>query len=166
MPSARLVEPADDVEQRGLAGAVRADEGADLALLDGEGQPVERDDATEAHADVLDLEQRHAGPLGDPSVPSRAVSHPSQRSGAACAVVTEQLDVGRIRAVGAELVRPRAHEHDLELVVGLDAAAGAEHDALERRVDEVHRDLGLVGDALRRGPAASRRRRRGACPAR
>src|SRR4051812_17599548 len=42
-----------------------------------------------------------------------------------------------------------SHEHHPQLVVGLDAAAGAEDDALEGRLDEVDRDLGLVGDALR-----------------
>ena len=42
-----------------------------------------------------------------------------------------------------------AHEHDLQRVVGLDATPGSEHDALERRVDEVHGDAGLVGEAAR-----------------
>ena len=32
----------------------------------------------------------------------------------------------------------------LEAVEALEAAAGAEHDALERRVDEVHRQIGLL----------------------
>ena len=36
----------------------------------------------------------------------------------------------------------------LQAVEALEAAAGAEHDALERRVDEVHRKIGLVADAL------------------
>src|SRR4051812_22828048 len=43
---------------------------------------------------------------------------------------------------------PGPHEHDPQLVVGLDAAARAEHHALERGLHQVHRDLGLVGDAL------------------
>ena len=54
------VEPADAVEQRGLAGAVRPDQPEDLALLDGERDAVERDDAAEAQSDVADFEQRRA----------------------------------------------------------------------------------------------------------
>src|SRR4029079_3285578 len=42
----------------------------------------------------------------------------------------------------------RTHEHDLEAVVGLDAAPGAQHHALERRVDEVYGHLRLVGQPL------------------
>jgi hypothetical protein len=53
----RLVDPRHDVEQRGLARAVRSDQGADLAAVDGEGQPVERDHAAEPHTDVLDFQQ-------------------------------------------------------------------------------------------------------------
>ena len=41
-------EPGDDVEQRGLAGAVRADEADDLAGADRERHVVERGDAAEA----------------------------------------------------------------------------------------------------------------------
>ena len=58
-----------------------------------------------------------------------------------------------------------AHEHDLELVVGLDAAAGAEHHALERGVDQRDRDLGLLGEAVGQARSASRRRRPGTCRA-
>src|SRR5882672_1825365 len=55
-----LVEAADDVEQRGLAGAVGADDGQDLAALDLEAHLVQRHQRAEAHADGLDLEQRPA----------------------------------------------------------------------------------------------------------
>ena len=41
-PAARRVETGDHVEQRGLAGAVRADHGKDLAGLDCEAHAVER----------------------------------------------------------------------------------------------------------------------------
>ena len=51
-----LVDPADDVEHRGLAGAVRTDEAADLARVDRERQAVERGDAAEAHGDVFDFQ--------------------------------------------------------------------------------------------------------------
>ena len=60
---------------------------------------------------------------------------------------------------GPELAR-RAHEHDLEAVVGLDAATGAEHHALERRVDEVHGHVGRSWRCADRAPRASRRHRR------
>src|SRR4051812_11364611 len=46
-------------------------------------------------------------------------------------------------------LRARSHEHHLQLVVGLDAAARAEHDALERRVDERDRNLGDLGQPVR-----------------
>ena len=55
----RVVDPADDVEHRRLAGAVGPDQAADLALVDREGEPVERDDAAEAHRDVLHLHEWH-----------------------------------------------------------------------------------------------------------
>src|SRR5216684_1127692 len=51
------VEPADTVEEGGFARAIRADQTEDLALLDREGDAVERDDAAKAHSDVADLEQ-------------------------------------------------------------------------------------------------------------
>ena len=50
----RLVQAAHAVEQRGLAGTVRPDEGADLALLDVEAEPIQSDHAAEPHLDVVD----------------------------------------------------------------------------------------------------------------
>ena len=58
---------------------------------------------------------------------------------------------------------PLLHEHDLQGVVGLDAAAGAEDHALEGQVDELD---GTSVSWLRRSveaPRACRRRRRGGC---
>ena len=52
------VDAADAVEQRGLAGAVRADQAADLAVADVEGHAVQRDHAAEAHLDTGDPQQR------------------------------------------------------------------------------------------------------------
>src|SRR3712207_7813130 len=49
---ARVVETVDAVEHRGLAGAVRADDGADLALPD-----VERDVRSEEHTSELQSRQ-------------------------------------------------------------------------------------------------------------
>ena len=45
-----------------------------------------------------------------------------------------------------QLLAAGAHEHHLERVIALDALAGAEHDALEGRIDEVHRHLSFVLD--------------------
>ena len=58
-PGRRLVDAADDVEHRRLAGAVGSDEPADLTFVDGERQPVEGDDAAEPDGDVLHVEQCH-----------------------------------------------------------------------------------------------------------
>ena len=56
-----MVEAVDDVEHRGLAGAVRADDGADLALADIERDVGDRLHAAERERDVLDREQHVAG---------------------------------------------------------------------------------------------------------
>ena len=50
----------EDLEQRGLAGAVLADERVRLALADGEGHPVERLHGAERLAHVVEFESRHA----------------------------------------------------------------------------------------------------------
>ncbi len=57
-PLMRVVDPVDDVEHRGFAGAVRADDGADLVLPDVEGNTLERDHAAEGERDAVDLEDR------------------------------------------------------------------------------------------------------------
>ena len=55
------VEAVDDVEHRRLAGAVGADDGADLALQDVEADVGERRDTAEAQSDAVDLQQHLAG---------------------------------------------------------------------------------------------------------
>ena len=57
------IEAADAVEQRGLAGAVRPDQAADLAVADIERHAAECDDAAEAHRHVGNPEQRSVGGL-------------------------------------------------------------------------------------------------------
>ena len=52
-----LVQPAQAVEQRGLAGAVGADQAADVAALHIEAHAVEGDDAAEAHGHATHAEQ-------------------------------------------------------------------------------------------------------------
>src|SRR5205085_11037154 len=44
------------------------------------------------------------------------------------------------------------HEHAAQRVVGLDAATGPEHDALERGVDDVHRHAGHPGQPAIEAP--------------
>ena len=54
---ARFVEAGDAIEHGGLAGAVRPDQRGDLALSRVERQVIDRDQAAEAHGQMLDLEQ-------------------------------------------------------------------------------------------------------------
>src|SRR5687767_6321329 len=54
-PLVRMVEAAHDVQQRRLAGAVRPDDREDLAATDLEAHLAQRQQRTEADADVLDL---------------------------------------------------------------------------------------------------------------
>ena len=55
----RVVEPRDQVEDRGLAGAVGADDGEDLALFDAEAHAVDRLEAAELQGDAVDREEAH-----------------------------------------------------------------------------------------------------------
>jgi hypothetical protein len=56
-----VVQAADAVEQRGLAGAVRPDQPDDAPGRDVERHAVERDDAAEAYPDLLHSQQCLAG---------------------------------------------------------------------------------------------------------
>jgi hypothetical protein len=56
---ARIVDPAHQVEDGGLAGAVGADDGEHLALIHLEAHAVERPDAPEVDAEAVRLEERH-----------------------------------------------------------------------------------------------------------
>ena len=67
------LEARDQVEQRGLAGAVRADDGGDAALGYIQVDGIDRDQAAEAARDVLYRQERH-GPL------RRAMRSPSEAS--------------------------------------------------------------------------------------
>ena len=59
-PGGRVVDPGDDVEERRLAGAVRADQADDRALGDVEADVVDGDEAAEPLRDVLGAEQDRA----------------------------------------------------------------------------------------------------------
>jgi len=61
-----LVFPQIRVEHRGLAGAVRADDGTRISvLLDIEGEVVDRLEAVERHRERLDREQKFLGLMTD-----------------------------------------------------------------------------------------------------
>ena len=46
------MHPGDDVEQRGLAGAVRTDETGDAAAVDGEGNAIDGANAAKVHVEI------------------------------------------------------------------------------------------------------------------
>src|SRR6266566_6720625 len=54
----RMIEPVDRAQGRRLAGAVRADQGHDLALVHLDGDPLQRLDRAVEGLDVLHFEQR------------------------------------------------------------------------------------------------------------
>ena len=58
-PGGRLIDAADQVEDRRLAGAVRADDREHLALLHLEADRIHGADAAEADRDVVGAEQAH-----------------------------------------------------------------------------------------------------------
>ena len=61
-PGGRLLQPRDRARERRLAGAVGADDGDELALVDGQVGAVEDLDVARAHVDVARLQKgRHAG---------------------------------------------------------------------------------------------------------
>src|SRR5882757_7397055 len=59
MARGRLVDAAYQVEDGGLAGAVGADDGEDLALLDVEAHAVDGADAAEMDRELVGLEEAH-----------------------------------------------------------------------------------------------------------
>ena len=107
----RLVDAVDAVEHRALAGAVRADDRADLVLADVEADVGERLDAAEAQADV-------AAPRGRPRRCRRAAPSPAccqvghgdapaftPRAARREGLGVDDLQVGRDRAGAAVLER-------------------------------------------------------------
>ena len=78
--SCRLLEAADHVEQRGLAGAVRADQPGDGPGLRPERHAVERSAPTELDGDLSHLERGHVATPTDVSIPSDASTARSSSS--------------------------------------------------------------------------------------
>ncbi len=52
------IDPVDQIEDGGLAGAVRADQAENLPLLHGETQILDRAHAAEAQAQIVDFQER------------------------------------------------------------------------------------------------------------
>src|SRR5262249_11040416 len=71
-PLLRVVEAINDVEHRGLAGAIWPDDGADLAGSDSEGHSRQCPDAAKRQGDVFDGEQR-LGQAFDDTISSEAL---------------------------------------------------------------------------------------------
>src|SRR5919107_4670506 len=59
LAAGRLVDAAHQVEDRGLAGPVGADDGEDLALADVEGHTIDSLDAAEVDREAVDQEEAH-----------------------------------------------------------------------------------------------------------
>src|SRR5262249_37753805 len=80
---------ADEIEHGGLAGAVGADDDADLVLLDIEGEIVDRLEAVEGDGETGDREQEVLWLMADKHdvLPPPPVRHrrPSRRSSRSCA---------------------------------------------------------------------------------
>ncbi len=92
----RRVEAVDDVEHRSLAGAVRADDGADFAFADVERHVADGFDAAERQRHILDREQRLADSgVGTARRPHSAASSTVALSGtvATSATLTRALSV-------------------------------------------------------------------------
>src|SRR5260221_14174007 len=70
---AAVIDPADAIEQAGLARAVGPDQAADLALSDRERYAVERHHAAEMQGDVLDGQQRLSRLVQSPPPPMGAL---------------------------------------------------------------------------------------------
>ena len=97
----RLVEAGQAVEHRGLAGAVGADDRGDLALAGGQRQIVDRDQAAEAHRQML-----RPRAAARSCVPAGAGHGGAGRRGGG----PMQMD-GRL-AMGEQAARPPDHDHD------------------------------------------------------
>jgi hypothetical protein len=58
-PFGRIIEPRDQVKDRGFSGTVGADKGKNLALVDPQGDVVDRDKPTKPERDIINFKQAH-----------------------------------------------------------------------------------------------------------
>ena len=127
-PFGRLVEAGDAVEDRRLAGAVRADQRGDVAAPDGEGEGVDGDEAAEPHGEIFD------GRAGGWSASSSAVSLLDEIAGHGFSLLEED----RRRARRDEAARlPDHHDH-------------------HRRAEQQHAVLGRIEVLAEDLPSSSR----------
>ena len=93
-PVVRTRLPGDDVHHRRLAGAVRADDAAQLAGIDVERQPVERLEAVEADGQLLEVEnlaeQRRRRPARRRFAHARARRCAARRAAAASSAASRR----------------------------------------------------------------------------
>ena len=112
----------DEIEERGLAGAVRADQGVDVAGRHLELQIVERVEAAETLGQPLDRKAGGGGCAFRHAGPSSAERQPRQR------IAREQP------------VRPHDHHHDQDDAVGDQPLGVLEiEEVVQEIVDAVHR---------------------------
>ena len=117
-PSETLRPAADQIEHGGLAGAVRADDDAQLALVDVEVELVDRLEAVEGDADVLEREQE-IGVVGHGAV---SASFRRRRAGLARGgALIRQLPSRGHDLIGhqaGEPARERQHDRDEQAAHG------------------------------------------------
>ena len=169
----RLDEAAEDVEERRLAGAVRADQAAGAAGED-DAHVVDRRDAGEAHREALDLD--HGGFLSAAacSRTRAATSRPSlARSFGSCSASPPGAVSSTCRRPAPKRIRSEVRvqpplrleeeRHELLEAAGDDRAPEAVDAADQRRRGQDERVLGLERDRAWDCPpaprAGSRRRR-------
>ena len=158
----------DDVHHRGLAGAVRADDGAHLARLDGERQIVERAEAVERDGDAVEIEEcrgercsiadPYSAGSGSRTPSSAAAEARSRRSAVQCRSVP-MIPRGSSRVTTtnsvAEQEQPVRRQHPGgEIGLGVVDHDRAEHRAGQRTAaadrDPDHRLNGVAGRELAR----------------
>ena len=103
----RPVDAGDDLDERGLAGAVLAHQGVDLAGGDREVHVLQRPDARELLADALELEQRCHAVLAHSSCVPSSPSGPRRPARPCAAAYLTNVGAGRCIRLHA-LARPSA----------------------------------------------------------
>ena len=133
-------EPADEVEDGGLAGAVRADDADDLALADVERHAAHGLHAAEAHRQVLHVERHPVLVAAVGALGFERLGHGSGLHRRALGALEEHgaQDVGPVEEVGGGTV-----EADLALLQE-DGALGERDGDVHRLLDEHDGGAGLV----------------------
>ena len=110
VPAVGRVHAGDQVEERRLAGAVRADQGDDAAGLDAEVHVLDRGDAAEGLEQLLDLEHRRSGlELARGGHAQIDVDGPARGQ---CRLLLERQRLGRARRRDEPLAPVEHHEDE------------------------------------------------------